>query len=228
MSPSPDNIDYELASSSPYSQQRLSVPVANAPTTHSKIERHVSEPARLSSQSPPPISSAAAPVPASTSSTMHLLTVPHGPVLTKQHSAPSESICDTQFSYHHRSDPHSHFSLHRQLSLPSHSPPGDIVHRGDPFAAVVAAAAAAAAASSSSSSSIDKESMSEPSSHTTMRPSSPESKPIAHDLSPTYVVVAEPIDQTTAPPQPSTQSTQPMRVREELQRSVSSPQVCLK
>lgn len=219
MSPSPDDIDFEVGRMSPYSQ-RLSVAVA-IPSTHKTIERHVSEPTpRLSSQSPPIMSA--------TSSTMHLLTVPH--VLTKQHSAPSQSICDTQFSYH-RPDPHSHFSLHRQLSLPSaHSPPHP--DRGDPFATVAAVAAAAA---------IEKDAMSGSSSvsHTTVRrpsintdTSSAELKPIAHDLSPTFVVVAEPIDQSTAPPPPTPQSSsslsssQPMRVREELQRSVSSPQVC--
>lgn len=179
---SPDDIDFE-PNLSPYSQ-RLSVP---------KMERHISEPSpRLSSQSPP-LSSGA----------MHLLTVPHTPVLTKQHSAPSQSVCDTQFNYH-RQESHSHFTLHRQLSLPSsHSPPSD---RGEPFTIAE-----------------DKEPLSTSSaSHTTVRPlistsvSMTEPKS-ARDLSPTFVVVSEPTDQ--APP---------MRVRtEELQRSVSSPQVCI-
>lgn len=217
MSPSPDDIEFEVGRMSPYSQ-RLSVSGA-IPSTHKPtIERHVSEPTpRLSSQSPP--------IPSATVSTMHLLTVPH--VLTKQHSAPSQSICDTQFSYH-RPEPHSHFSLHRQLSLPSaHSPPHP--ERGDPFATVAAVAAAAAA--------IEKDPMS--ASHPSVRSSmntdssaAESSKSIAHDLSPTFVVVAEPIDQSAAsqPPPPASSSlsssSQPMRVREELQRSVSTPQVC--
>lgn len=188
MPSSPDEIDFESSSSS-YSH-RLSVP-----SVHGKMERHVSEPApRMSSQSPPLSSSA-----------MHLLTVPHAPVLTKQHSAPSQSICDTQFPYRHQ-DSHSHLSLHRQLSLPSaHSPP---INRNDPFTIAE-----------------EKESLSS-SSHTVRAPintsisvSVTESKS-PHGSSPTFVVVTDPTDL------PSSQ--QPMRVRsEELQRSVSSPQVCI-
>lgn len=200
MPSSPDDIDYER-SSSPYSSHhhRLSA-VA-------KMERHVSEPSpRISSQSPPlPSSSAAA-------AAMHLLTVPHAPVLTKQHSAPSQSICDTQFSYH-RQESHSHFSLHRQLSLPStHSPPPDrdpftIAEEKEPLS-LSASGSGGGAGSSSSSHSL------RPTVSTSISITEPKS---THDLSPTFVVVSEPTDQP--PP--------PMRVRsEELQRSVSSPQVC--
>lgn len=194
MPSSPDEIDFE-ASSSPYSSsQRLSVP-----PTHSKMERHVSEPSpRMSSQSPP-LSSAA----------MHLLTVPtHTPVLTKQHSAPSQSICDTQFSYH-RQESHSHFSLHRQLSLPStHSPPLDRIEsftKEEPLSGTSAGHMMRTPISTSISVSVS------------------ESKPIIDHLSPTFVVVTDPSD-----PSPSALSQPPMRVRsEELQRSVSSPQVCI-
>lgn len=185
---SPDDIDFD-ANSSPYSQQRLL-----AQSSVPKMERHISDPSpRLSSQSPP-----------LSSGVMHLLTVPHTPVLTKQHSAPSQSVCDTQFSYH-RPESHSHFSLHRQLSLPSsHSPPSD---RGEPFTIA-----------------DEKEPMSSLSTghHTAVRPSISTSISVtepkaAHEQSPTFVVVSEPTDQ---PPS--------MRVRsEELQRSISSPQVCI-
>ncbi|XP_055325084.1 longitudinals lacking protein, isoforms H/M/V isoform X2 [Sitodiplosis mosellana] len=203
MPSSPDDIDYER-SSSPYSSHNRLSAVA-------KMERHVSEPSpRLSSQSPPPSSSAAA------AAAMHLLTVPHAPILTKQHSAPSHSICDTQFSYH-RQESHSHFSLHRQLSLPSaHSPPPD---RSDPFTiaeekeplSLSSGTGAGAGASGSSSSSHSLR----PMISTSISITEPKS---AHDLSPTFVVVSEPTDQ---PP--------PMRVRsEELQRSVSSPQHLLR
>lgn len=180
MPSSPDDIDFE-AISSPYSQRLSAAP------SISKMERNVSEPSpRLLSQSPP-LSSAA----------MHLLTVPHAPVLTKQHSAPSQSICDTQFSYH-RQEAHTHFTLHRQLSLPSaHSPPPD---RVDPFTIAE-----------------EKEVLSGSSVSHSVRPSVSTESKSAHNLSPTFVVVAEPTEQ--APP--------PLRVRsEELQRSVSSPQVC--
>lgn len=176
---SPDEIDYEPCSS---------------PYTHllsSKMERHASEPSprdRLSSQSPP-LSSAA----------MHLLTVPHTPVLTKQHSAPSQSICDTQFSYH-RQECHPHFSLHRQLSLPSgHSPPSE---RMDSFTGGEEKEPLAASNTS----------------HTvrTMTSTAPISDPkLVRNQSPAFVVVSEPSDHVHT-----------MRVRsEELQRSVSSPQV---
>lgn len=188
MPSSPDDIDFD-ANSSPYSQQRL-LAQSSAP----KMERHISDPSpRLSSQSPP-----------LSSGVMHLLTVPHAPVLTKQHSAPSQSVCDTQFSYH-RPESHSHFSLHRQLSLPSsHSPPSD---RGDPFTIA-----------------DEKEPMSSSSTghHTAVRPPISTSISVtepkaAHEQSPTFVVVSEPTDQ---PPS--------LRVRsEELQRSISSPQVCI-
>lgn len=190
MPSSPDETDFE-ASPSPYSQ-RLTVP-----SVHSKMERHASEPMpRMSSQSPP-LSSAA----------MHLLTVPsHAPVLTKQHSAPSQSICDTQFSYH-RQESHSHFPLHRQLSLPSsHSPPPN---RIDPFASIADEKESSSSAGHSGRPPIS----------TSISVSVSESKSAAHDLSPTFVVVTDPSDPST--------SQSPMRVRsEELQRSVSSPQVC--
>lgn len=191
MPSSPDDIDYE-ASSSPYSQ-RLSTS-----SSASKMERHVSEPSpRLSSQSPP------------LSAAMHLLTVPHAPVLTKQHSAPSQSICDTQFSYH-RQESHSHFSLHRQLSLPSsHSPPPERMERTDPFTI-------------GDRTGDDKEPLTASGpSHCSVRPSVSTSLSVSepksiHDPSPTFVVVSEPTDQAPL-----------MRNRsEELQRSVSSPQVC--
>lgn len=187
MPQSPDDIDYET-SSSPYSQR-----LSTSSSVSTKMERHVSDPSpRLSSQSPP------------LSSAMHLLTVPHAPhapILTKQHSAPNQSICDTQF-YYHRQESHSHFPLHRQLSLPSsHSPPPE---RTDPFS--IAEEKESLAASGPSHSSV------RPSVSTSL--SAPEPK-LAHDLSPTFIV-SEPTDQ--APP---------MRIRsEELQRSVSSPQVC--
>lgn len=108
LSSSPEDMDYEPIS---YSQRLLAAPSFSH---HSKIERHVSEPApRMSSQSPPSISNP-----------MHLLTVPHTPVLTKQHSAPSQTS-DSHFPYHHHE--HQHYPLHRQLSLPSagggHTPP---------------------------------------------------------------------------------------------------------
>ncbi|XP_031617645.1 transcriptional regulator Kaiso isoform X1 [Contarinia nasturtii] len=195
MPSSPDDIDYEL-SSSPYSH-RLS-----ATSSVSKMERHVSEPSpRLSSQSPPPLSSTAA-------TAMQLLTVPHAPVLTKQHSAPSQSICDTQFSYH-RQESHSHFSLHRQLSLPSsHSPPPERGTAIDPF--IVAEEKDSHASASGSSSHSVRPSVSTSISVTEQK--------MPHDLSPTFVV-SEPTEQ--GPP--------PMRVRsEELQRSVSSPQHLLR
>lgn len=194
MPSSPDDIDYERSSSPHHYSHRLSV---------AKMERHVSEPApRLSSQSPPLSSSSSSAAQAAVAA-MHLLTVPsHAPILTKQHSAPSQSICDTQFSYH-RQESHPHFSLHRQLSLPSaHSP-----DRSDSFAMDDKEPLSLASASSSSSYSL------RPSLSTSISITEPKS---AHDLSPTFVVVSEPTDQ---PP--------PMRVRsEELQRSVSSPQVC--
>lgn len=197
MPSSPDDIDYER-SSSPYSHSLSAV------SSISKMERHVSEPApRLTSRSPPLTSSAAA-----AAAAMHLLTVPHAPVLTKQHSAPSHSICDTQFSYH-RQEPHSHFSLHRQLSLPSaHSPPPD---RVDQFIDRIAEEKEPLSLSTGGSSSSHPLRSSISTSISITEPKS------AHDLSPTFVVVSEPTDQ---PP--------PMRVRsEELQRSVSSPQVCI-
>lgn len=117
---SSEEMDYE---SSPYSssQRLLSAP----PTAHhSKIERHVSEPAPRLSPTSPPLSSVSMhllPLPhqsaksysfagATTSSHERLLQPNHGPILTKQYS-------DSQFSYHHQQ--HPHLSLHRQLSLPT-------------------------------------------------------------------------------------------------------------
>lgn len=197
MPSSPDDIDYEL-SSSPYSH-RLS-----ATSLVSKMERHVSEPSpRLSSQSPPLSSSTSA-----AAAAMHLLAVPaHAPVLTKQHSAPSQSICDTQFSYH-RQESHSHFSLHRQLSLPSsHSPPPERGSVTDPFTSVDEKDSHGHASGSS------VHSVRPPSVSTSV---SVTEQKMPHDLSPTFVVS-----------EPTEQAPQPMRVRsEELQRSVSSPQVC--
>lgn len=113
---SSEEMDYEPSPS--YSQRLLTAP----PAHHSKIERHVSEPAPRTSPTSPPLSSVS----------MHLLPLPHqsgkhftghdrhlqpnhGPILTKQYS-------DSQFSYHHQQ--HPHLSLHRQLSLPTdHTPP---------------------------------------------------------------------------------------------------------
>lgn len=99
LSSSPDDIDFEPAS---YSQRLLTAPSF---THHSKIERHVSEPAPRCLS--PPI----------TTNPMHLLTVPHAPILTKQHSAPSQTS-DSHFPYH-CTEQHPNFPLHRQLSLPS-------------------------------------------------------------------------------------------------------------
>lgn len=104
MSSSPDDIDFEPAS---YSKRLLTAPSFSH---QSKIERHVSEPAQRCVS--PPI----------TLNPMHLLTVPHAPILTKQHSAPSQTS-DSHFPYHCH-EQHPNFPLHRQLSLPSaHTPP---------------------------------------------------------------------------------------------------------
>lgn len=98
--PSPEDIDFEP--NYPPSQRLLSIP-----SQHIKIERHASEP--TPSMTPP----------TSSSSSMHLLSLPPTPMLVKQHSHPllpsQSSSCDTLSDHHQPSG-----VMRRQLSFPSY------------------------------------------------------------------------------------------------------------
>lgn len=219
-----DEMDLEMS----YSHRNLSLP-------HPKIERHASEPApRMSS--PPPTSS----------TTMHLLTVPQPtPILTKQHSHPllpsQTSSCDIQFSHHHQH--HPHLSLHRQLSYPgssettSHGHSQTLVSTSTssistvPIANLSSPGVASSLAITPHSSALHSYGggstpfKSEASDYTVNfsgdnASASAMTSEKAQDLSPTnYVVVSEPLSL-------SVEHVPSIRVKsEELRRSISSPQV---
>lgn len=200
-----EEIDFDAAQPQSYSHRLLSVP-----SQHIKIERHVSEPAPRNS-SPPPLSS------------MHLLSVPmHNPVLTKQHSHPllpsQSSSCSIQYSQHYQQ--HPHLSLHRQLSYPG---PSDT---SMPDQAITPPSPIPSATNLSS-----KPSTSPPSAHSTPAQSfelqelsgstiAPASIDAPRDLSPSSYAAPSETHSHSVDHVPS------IRVKsEELQRSISSPQV---
>lgn len=208
--PSPEEFNFDTTYS-----QRLSVS-----SQHIKIERHVSEPApRLSS--PPP------------SSSMHLLSVPQQlPILTKQHShplLPSQSTsCDIQFSHHH-----PHLSLHRQLSYPGSTETSLHIHTPHTSSsstspltsgAIGLPSAVTSNLSSTAYTSSINQFISTPFKTEEMEFTSTASSASAPDVpsterKPSYVVVSEPLSL-------SVDHVPSIRVRsEELQRSISSPQV---
>lgn len=240
--PSPEEMDFETFSGSTYPHHLLP-----SMSPHVKIERHVSEPAPGRSLS--------------TSSSMHLLSVPQQPPLIKQHShplLPSQSTIssDIQFahqSHSHHPHHHPHLTLHRQLSYPtstetaslllhssstsSLSPSPIILTTPPPLSAsstsstsqLISASlkteslelggsiTSAVAGDVSSLSTISNVNATDLRSSESIAASNLRSK--SHDLSPTIVVVSEPLSM-------SVDHVPSLRVKsEELQRSLSTPQV---
>lgn len=238
--PSPEEMDFETFSGSTYPHHLLP-----SLSQHVKIERHVSEPAPGRSFS--------------TSSSMHLLSVPQQPpLLTKQHShplLPSQSSISSDIQFAHQSHPHHHhhhphLTLHRQLSYPTSTEASSlllqtsslssspIILTTPPPSALSASSmsqlisfkteslelgggtSSAMAGDSAGLSTISSLNATDLRSAESIASSNIRSK--SHDISPTIVVVSEPLSMSTL----SVDHIPSLRVKsEELQRSLSTPQV---
>lgn len=176
---------------------------------HPKIERHASEP------SPNLVQQFST---SSTSSSSHLLSVPQTPYLVKQHSHPL--LLPSQST-------ETHYTLHRQLSYPISSDNSQLITMTSsppiitstcvPAATLLPEVLTPASTIAVSHFATDRVIKDEPQHHQT----EPISKSRA--ASPTIVTVA------VVTPTPTTDNVLPtIRIKgEELQRSISSPQVSL-